>query len=158
MAMTKKGTRYLTWLLAVLLAAVWGEIGYRLLNREGPQHASTLEPAVRGTRYADRGIDGDTFTGGVRDPFAYHVPAGRRPATSAVAPRPIHAWSPPPVSLEGIVLGAGKRTAVLTDASGHTYFLTKGDTLDGIRVVGVSDRKVTYRYDRKDTSWVVGSK
>ena len=36
------------------------------------------------------------------------------------------------------------------------FFLSKGDTLNGVKILAIDKEKVTYRYDKKDTSWTVG--
>ncbi len=61
-------------------------------------------------------------------------------------------------SSEGVMLGEGKRTAVLTDRSGETYFLDKGDTIDGVKIIEVSSRRVFYNFNKKDSSWIEETK
>ena len=49
----------------------------------------------------------------------------------------------------------GKRTAMLESSDGKTFFVSPGDTLYGVKILSVDYEKVKYRYEKKDTSWLV---
>lgn len=155
MASIRKNTKFLTTLLAVLLVAIWGEIAYQLFMHGNASPATGAALSVtRADRPAGHRVH-FVFKNDVRDPFTYaHAIVHLRRKPTAI-PLKVHLWSPPRVSLEGVILGDGKRTAILSTEKGQTYFLTKGDTLEGLKILKVDDREVEYRYQKKDTSWVV---
>ncbi len=151
----EKHTKLIVWILGALLAAIWGEVGYQLLFKKdsAPEPAQytkgrSVSPVSNKAHFA--------FDTRVRDPFGYFNPeviAKNRPKS---IPLVVRIWTPPPVSLEGVILGDGKKTAILGGRSGDTFFLSEGDTLEGVKILRVADKEVAYRYDDKDTSWMVG--
>jgi hypothetical protein len=151
----QKHTKLIVWILGALLAAIWGEVGYQLLSKKdsAPVPAqfdrdSSVSPVAN--------TDHFSFDTRVRDPFAYSNPDIKAKKRLKPVPLVVHIWTPPPVSLEGVILGDGKKTAILGGRSGNTFFLSEGDTLGGVRILRVADKEVAYRYDDKDTSWMVG--
>jgi hypothetical protein len=150
----QKHSKLLVWTLGALLASVWGEVGYQLMSKKdlAPEPAqfardSSVSP-ITNTAYF-------TFDTKVRDPFAYFDPVARVRKKPKPVPLVVHIWTPPPVSLEGVILGDGKKTAILGGRSGDTFFLSEGDTVEGVRILRVADKEVAYRYDDKDTCWTV---
>lgn len=153
MALVKRNGKLLTKILAVLVLAVWGEIAFQLFAKKepGPRDATpVITDKVRVHAAGQKYI----FKDDVRDPFAYFRPVIQVQKKKFV-PLIVHAWTPPPVSLEGVMLGNGKRTAILADRAGQTYFLSPSDTLCGVRILEVNDSEVAYSYQERDTSWTV---
>lgn len=153
MALVKRNGKLLTKILAVLVLAVWGEIAYQLFAKKAPGTGDST-PVITDKVSAHTAGQKYIFKDNVRDPFAYFKPVIQVQKKKFV-PLIVHIWTPPPVSLEGVMLGNGRRTAIIADRAGQTYFLSPGDTLDGVSILAVMDTEVSYRYDRKDTNWIV---
>ena len=155
MASVRKNTKLLTRILAVLLLVIWGEVAYQLVKSKHQAQVVTSAAPFHGAMQTSRPQVPYVFIDDVRNPFAFFNPVPHVRKDPKVVPLIVHIWAPPPVSLEGVMLGGGKRTAILTDPRGQTYFLSQGDTLDGVRILKVNDKRVIYSYDRKDSSWTV---
>lgn len=151
----KKNTKFLPWILAVLLIGIWGEIGYQIFVHNKPEIGTSAGAQASFISQSRKPATRYVFRNNVRDPFAYLNPVRRMKRKPKVVPLIVHIWVPPPLSLEGIIVGDGKKTAILGTQTGGTYFLSEGDTLLGVEVLKVSDKEVTYRYQNKDTSWTV---
>lgn len=150
----KKHTKVIVWLLGILLAVVWGGIGYQLFIKrdadpspEAIAASAAVSPGSNKARYI--------FDSKVRDPFAYFSTVSQPRKKPERIPLIVHIWTPPPVSLEGVVLGEGKRTVILSTPQGSTFFLSEGDTLRGIKVLKIAANEVAYRYQNKDTNWAI---
>lgn len=155
MASVRKSARLLTRILAVLLLVIWGEVAYQLVkSRHQAQVATSAAPAYSLLRSNNARVH-YVFKDNVRNPFAFFNPVPHVRKDPKVVPLIVHIWTPPPIYLEGVMLGGGKRTAILTNGSGQTFFLAQGDTIDGVMILNVNDRRVIYSYDRKDSSWTV---
>ena len=137
----------------MLVLALWGEIGYQLLAKKEPGPGDAT-PVILDNVRAHTAGQKYIFKDNVRDPFAYFRPVIQVQKKKFV-PLIVHVWTPPPVSLEGVMLGNGKRTAILADRAGQTYFLSPSDTLYGVRILQVNDSEVAYSYQKRDTSWAV---
>ena len=151
----QKHTKLVVWILGSLLTAVWGEVGYQLFVKKDASPVPVANSANKSARSSSFEAN-YTFDSRVRDPFAYFDSVARVNRKPKPVPLIVHIWTPPPVSLEGVILGDGRKTAILGGRSGDTFFLSEGDTLEGVKILRVADREVAYRYDDKDTSWTVG--
>ncbi|MCL5035045.1 MAG: hypothetical protein M1395_08095 [Bacteroidetes bacterium] len=151
---TSKNIKLLPWFLASLLVLIWGDIGYRLLfdKKVGSPVNQVSDEALPDI------IPGQNkqfiFTDNVRDPFAYHD-FKRVRALRKVVPTTVRPWIPPSLSLKGVILSEGRKTAVLKTSEGSTVFLSAGDTIEGVRILGIKDGVVEYSFERKDTTWTV---
>ncbi len=141
-------------MLGFLLAAIWGRIGYQLFIKKAAGEVSESGSQAISDQKSPHS-EHFNFNARVRDPFAYFTPAPKVKKTRNPVPLIVHLWTPPPVSLAGVILGDGKRTAILDGRSGETYFLSEGDTLEGVKILKVADKEVVYRYQDKDTSWTL---
>lgn len=155
MASNKKNTKLLTRLLAVLLVAIWGEVAYQLFFHKSDGSAANTPLSVTSLHEPAREQVKYVFKDNVRDPFAYIHPTVIARQKKKPVPLIVHHWSPPLVSFEGVILGNGRRTAILTDMNGQTHFLSRGDTLAGVRILRINDKEVEYDYEKKDTIWSV---
>jgi hypothetical protein len=154
MAFTKgKSNKILVWVLGLVLAGIWGEVGYRLIWGEGSDDASQQESANVLAK-TNRMEEAYSFDPNVRDPFSYHNEE-TEPVKKIVRPA-IKIWLPPQLKLKGVISRGKKRTAVIEAPDGTTYFMAPGDTLYGVTILAVSNELVKYRYEKKDTGWSVG--
>lgn len=155
MVSVRNNAKLLTRILAVLLITIWGEVAYQVVRNRRQPHATTSAPAVYHPVNTNNKRAPCVFKDNVRDPFAYFHPVTHVRKNPKIVPLIVHIWTPPPVSLEGVMLSGGKRTAILSDRTGRTYFLSQGDTLEGVRVLDVRHSRVAYSYDKKDTCWII---
>lgn len=154
MVSVKRNSKLLTKILGVLVVAVWGEIAFQFLVKKKEPNTIGLSAAAMIAAKPGSPFKKFVFRNDIRDPFAYFHPAIHARKKKFV-PLIVHVWTPPPVSLEGIMIGRGKKTAILSDRKGRIYFMSRGDTLDGLRVIGVRKNEVAYSYQKKDSSWTV---
>lgn len=147
-----KNNKVLIWLLAVALAGVWGEVGYRLIWGGSPEDDNLQQGSADVSTKTSKTETGYEFTADVRDPFSYRSEA---PATKRVVKPAVQIWVPPPIKLEGVMIKPNKRTAIVESFDGETFFVSPGDTLYGVKILSVDNDKVRFRYEKKDTSWMV---
>lgn len=145
--------RALVWILGAALLGVWGEVGYKILldGNSGSEDRSQIRnkpPAERSSRESPF-----IFDENVRDPFAYRV-LGRHHEPSPVKPS-LTLWVPPPLRFEGVLIKRGMRTVIVESSDGKISFASSGDTINGVNVLAVDEHEVKYRYEKKDTSWLV---
>lgn len=148
-----RNNKILVWVLGLVLAGIWGEVGYRLIlgggsnDEDSQQKSSSLSVQINktGTSY-----DFDTD---VRDPFSYRPEVQ---SVKKVVKPSAQIWVPPPLRLKGVIMRGSKRTAIVEGFDGRTFFESPGDTLYGVKILAVSNEQVKYRYEKKDTSWSVG--
>jgi hypothetical protein len=43
--------------------------------------------------------------------------------------------------------------AILEDGSGETFFLQRGDTLHGVRILAIGSNRVQYEFGKKKSDW-----
>jgi hypothetical protein len=145
--------KILMWLLAVVLAGVWGEVGYRLIWGGNPTGGDLEQGGAELSTQTNKSETGYNFVTNVRDPFSYRPEAQ---VTKKVGKSALQIWVPPPLKLEGVILKHGKRIAIIESVDGKTFFESPGDTLYSVKILSIGNEKVTYRYEKKDTSWTVG--
>jgi hypothetical protein len=137
--------------LAVVLSAVWGTVGYNVwaeLN-SGEDEEPGVEP-LPGSGMAVEGTY--RYEANVRDPFRYSVP--QHTAKTGIAARSDSIiWVPPPFRLCAIIGTGTGRSAVLEDQRGQVFVLGEGDTLSQLRVTKISGREVYYSYIGKKEKW-----
>ena len=155
MASVRKNTKLLTRILAVLVLLIWGEVAYQLVKSKHQPHVATSAAPSYSLIHANNARVPYVFKDNARDPFAFFHPVIHVRRDPKVVPLIVHIWAPPPIYFEGVMLGGGKRTVILTNGSGETFFLAQGDTIDGVKIIEVNDQRVIYSYDRKDSSWTV---
>jgi len=149
-----RNNKILLWVLGMILAAIWGEVGYRLIWGEGTADEGSASESIINSPRANKANSKYSFIADVRDPFSYrdeNVDASRKSVKPAA-----RIWVPPPLRLEGVIIKHGKRTAIIESSDGKTFFKSPGDTLYGVKLLSVESERVRFRYEKKDTSWVVG--
>ena len=114
-----KNNKILIWLLGAVLAGVWGEIGYQLIwggssaGEASADDVAVISAAKIGTK------TNYSFGADVRDPFSYYKPEDR----SVKKPKaPVHIWAPPTLKLNGVLIGSGKRTAIIESSGRENVF------------------------------------
>ena len=149
----RKNSRVILGLLGIILLAVWGDVGYRVLwgdNSVSDEHSQInkdITTASVGTNIRFK------FGEDVRDPFSFR-PNAKHKKPSLVKPT-ISLWVPPPIRFEGVLIRKGMKTAIVESQDGKILFVSVGDTIMGVNVIGIEDHVVKYRYENKDTSWVM---
>ena len=149
-----KNNKVLIWILVVMLAGVWGEVGYQLIMGGNSTGEDMTRSSTSISNQTSKTGATYSFIADVRDPFTYREPA--EAVAKKVVKSALQIWVPPPLRLEGVIIKAGKRTAIVESSDGKTFFISPGDTLYGVNILAVDNEKVAYHYGKKDTGWVVG--
>lgn len=92
------------------------------------------------------------FREDVRDPFDFRTEVQRK----SVAKKDTAvnaAWLDPPFKLVGIMQKDKLTTAVLQRDDGVTFFVRKGDTLGGVKILNLDRQTVEYVYRSQKKSW-----
>ena len=152
----KRGSKILTGFLLVLLAGVWGAVGYQIYSS-----ASTTESV--NTSEIDihsKSLNGNQkhfqYAADVRDPFLFKarvVETLKKIDRSKVVPAP---WVPPPYKLTGVLMNAKRKTALLEETGGATYFVREGDSLRGVKIITIGKEQVIFSYMGQKKEWRVG--
>lgn len=151
----KKNVSLITWVLVAALIAIWGEISLQLFFHRRAETGASMKHASNVAMHDNTMSTHYKFGTKIRDPFSRFAPVDPVQKKARKVSKTVRAWKPPAISLEGVILGDGKRTAILATRDGTTYFLADGDTLKGVKLLKVADTTVAYRYQNKDTSWVL---
>lgn len=147
---TKQG-KILVWVLGIILAGIWGEVGYKLIRGEGTPDQADNETANTSVRPNKSELN-YTFDADVRDPFTYR--SENHPVKKS-AKSAVQIWVSPPLKLEGVMMKQGRRTAIIESLDGKTFFESPGDTLYGVKILSIDSGTVKYHYEKTDTSWTV---
>ncbi len=142
----------LTRVLMILLLMIWGAVAYQIVDAVSrmdapPEPASALAIPEKRQPFV--------YKADVPDPFT-----GRQAQADSTAqrmrkkPKPLP-WMPPPLALTGILTQKKKATAVLQATDGTTFFLARGDTLRGVRILRIEPKIVSYSYSGKKAQWVL---
>ena len=144
--------RKITWILLVLVAAIWGTIAYQLYASITERDADVAAPSV-GSQTTDKDVSiAYVYLKDVRDPFRYgSIEGDSTKRQGHTAQKTV--WVPPPVKLTGILAAGKRKTAMLQTNDGAVHFLRVGDTLRGVRVLKISGNSVGYQYQKKNDEW-----
>lgn len=152
-AIKSRNNKILVWVLGLVLAGIWGEVGYRLILGGGSNDEDSQQESASLSVQIDKTGTSYDFDTDVRDPFSYRPEV--QVAKKVIKPS-AQIWVPPPLRLKGVIMRGSKRTAIVEGFDGRTFFESPGDTLYGVKILAVSSELVKYRYEKKDTSWSVG--
>jgi len=150
-----KNNKIVFWILLVLVTGIWGGVIIRIVGYEhakdfDEQRAPVSTPLEQGGKQ-ERYI----YMENIRDPF--YFPQGMQQSDSLshkVKPqKPV--WTAPPFKLTGIVLTGRRKTVTLEGTNGSVFFLQKGDTLKGMKIMDIDGQSVTYLYQKKKEKWVL---
>ena len=148
-----KHSKRLSIILLAVALCVWGTIAYRIyasVDTRETSDSSALHSASGGVEHeANKYI----YPGDTRDPFHY-IPLVRKDTMTRRAKAEV-VWTPPPFKLSGILGANRKKIAVLKAQNGSAYFLHEGDTLNGLKVLKIKEKAVTYRYHQMNGEWVL---
>lgn len=140
-------TKKKTYVLLVLVVAVWGTIGYKIVSALNPEI-----PEVQPQSFAENTnfrIDTkmDTFSVNIvnRDPFLGTLLIKETKSPIRKKRKPID-WKP--VTYQGIIK-QDKEQIFIVSISGNQYLLKKGQTKDSITLAYGSDKSVTMRYKKQ---------
>ncbi|MBI1806235.1 MAG: hypothetical protein HYR76_04185 [Ignavibacteria bacterium] len=150
-----KTNKIVFWLLVILVVGTWGAVTYRIVeysnNRDTEISHETILEDPKGVSKEEK----YSYEEDIRDPFHFVKPVRRDSLVRNVAARPKPVWSPPPFKLTGILVTKKAKTATLEGQNGSVFFLHKGDTLSGMKVVDIQEQVVTYYYQKKKDKWVL---
>jgi hypothetical protein len=150
--MTVRHNKKLVWVLAVLVTVIWGVVIYRIVEAVSQGDSgdvtalgpTSVAPSKEGSR-----VD---FKDDVRDPFEFRADVPKKSIakkdTTANA-----AWTEPPFKLVGIMQKDKLTTAVLQRNDGATFFVRKGDTLSGVKILSLDQQMVEYTYRSQKKTW-----
>jgi hypothetical protein len=147
----KTNKNILRLLMGVLLI-VWGLIVYQIISAVyfgGDGETSNVDNLIRNS---NKNAEQFVYAESVRDPFQYR--STKIDTTKRIKPKqaaPI--WNPPPFNLKGIIDAQSGKMAILEDASGETFFLQRGDTLRGVRILKIESKSVQYYFEKKKSDW-----
>jgi hypothetical protein len=149
-----KNSKFLTRALFIILIVVWGAVGFRVVETFASS-SETEEILAKGGGNKSESRIIYHYTPDIRDPFAFSPPhrpdASKKPGGHGVLPP----WTPPPLALTGILGEGSHRTAMLSGVGGSVFFLHRGDTLSGVKVLEIAASKVTYLYEKKKGDWTI---
>jgi hypothetical protein len=143
-------------ILSIAVIGIWGVIIARLSaysdreDKAGLAATTTTEETLQsgsGPLY--------TYVSDVRDPFHELKPVLRPNHVRKSTAPPTPAWSPPPFKLTGILVTGRKKTVTLEGPDGAVFFLEKGDTLRGVRIMDIKAQEVTYLFQKKKDKWLL---
>jgi hypothetical protein len=141
-------------LLIGALIIVWGLIIYQIISIVyfgGNEETGSVDSLIK-----NKGKKAEQFVYDerVRDPFQYRsakIDTTKRVKFKQVAP----VWNPPPFRLKGIIDAQSGKMAILEDGSGETFFLQRGDTLRGMRILLIEPNHVQYYFGKKKSDWLL---
>jgi hypothetical protein len=142
----------LIWVLGVVLTVVWGAVIYRIIDavsQGDAGDASVREPTKVASSKETNRIE---FKEGVRDPFEFLAEVHKKSITKKDSSANA-AWTAPPFKLVGIMQKDKLTTAVLQRDDGVTFFVRKGDTLGGLKILSLDQQTVEYLYRSQKKSW-----
>jgi hypothetical protein len=140
--------------LLMVLLCVWGAVAYQVIDTVARMDADPSSSSTNASGRKGRAIY--VYRADVPDPFARQLlwdPSREFKRKAAKAPKPF--WTPPPITLAGILTHPRKATAVLLCPDGSTHFAAQGDTLLGARILKIRQGTVAYLYNKKKAEWVL---
>jgi len=148
-----KTNKHILRLLVGALLIVWGLIVYEVITAiyfGGDRDIGSVDNPIKNK---DKSAEHFVYNENVRDPFQYRSP--KTDTTKRVSVRKTIAvlWNPPPFHLKGIIDARSGKMAILEDVSGETFFLQRGDTLRGVRILAIESNRVQYLFEKKKSDW-----
>jgi hypothetical protein len=148
-----KTNKHILRLLVGALLIVWGLIVYEVITAIYFGGDKEIGSADRLIKNRDKSGEQFRYSENVRDPFQYRS-SNTDTLKHARIPKPIPpVWNPPPFHLKGIIDARSGKMAILEDASGESFFLQRGDTLHGVRILAIESNHVQYEFEKKKSDW-----
>jgi hypothetical protein len=140
-------------LLGVALLIVWGLVVYEVISAiyfSGNDEMSSTGNLIQ---KKDKSAEQFQYSENVRDPFLYYA-SKTDTNKHGILPKSIaQVWNPPPFNLKGIIDARSGKMVILEDRSGETFFLQRGDTLHGVRILAIESNHVQYEFGKKKSDW-----
>jgi Tfp pilus assembly protein PilP len=146
-----KNNKKITVFLLVTLLGIWGTIVYQIINAVEADNSNEIMASPRERRTVQHKEDFE-FDDRLKDPFKYAAPRVRKETVKTSAAQ---LWVPPPLKLTGIVTTGKKKVAVLEAPDGATYFVSEGESLNGVKMLKILDRSVRYEYQNQTRDWAL---
>jgi len=149
----QRASKKFTWMLFLLVSAVWGTIALNIVASMSVADDSAL--SVKEQSYIPNRISLQKYTyiSDIRDPFQFIAPHPKDTLKKMVSPKPI--WTPPPFKLTGILSAGKHHTAMIEGPGGAVWFLQEKDTLSGMKILKINEQAVTYFYQKKKNDWIL---
>jgi len=136
----------------VIVFCVWGAIVYQIARAISSGKGESIENVSNEINERIKSVS-FVYTNDTRDPFQY-VHIGHRD-TSKISRQKTPSWIPPPMKLTGILSAGKKKTVMLEGQTGTVYFLHEGDTLNGIKILKIENKHVSYLFTKKKAIWTI---
>jgi type II secretory pathway component PulC len=150
-----KHSKKLTRSLVGVVFVVWGAVAFRVY--ESVRSDDALTGMVQAQANTSKETGKYVYINDVRDPFRYVSPVRKDSSHKRIPAVPAVAWTPPPFKLTGIMVTKKKRTITVEGSGGNVFFLCEGDTLSGMKVLKIGENAVSYKYQKKNGEWILGS-
>ena len=142
-----KRSRTFTWSLAFVVLIIWSTISYQIYQSFSSDSGDVKdEDPLLSVKNKELFV----YRADVRDPFIPTII--RHPAKDTARSQREH---PPTFTLAGILMNRNRRTAFVEAPDGSTFFLHEGDTLQGLKLLRISENKVSYLYRNRRSAWVL---
>jgi len=139
-------------LLVGALIIVWGLIIYQVISALYFSGDEEIVNAGNLIKNRDKNAVQFVYDESVRNPFQFRPT--KINTTKHIKPKSVtQTWNPPPFQLKGIIDARSGKMAILEDQSGETFFLQRGDTIQGVRILAIKSNRVQYYYEKKKSDW-----
>jgi Tfp pilus assembly protein PilP len=140
------------WVLAVVVTVIWGAVIYRIVD--AVSQGDTGDAAIQETTkvVSSKETHHIDFSENVKDPFEFRSEVHKKVIVQKDTTAKV-AWTEPPFKLVGIMQKNDLTTAVLQRDDGVTFFVRKGDTLAGLKVLTLDQQTLEYMYRNQKNSW-----
>jgi type II secretory pathway component PulC len=148
-----KPNKHILRLLVIVLLIVWSLVVYEIIS--AIYFGGNEEPSNTDNFIKDKNKSAEQFqyNENIRDPFRYYA-LKTDTLKRGNTPKPIAPiWNPPPFHLKGIIDAKSGKMVILEDGSGETFFLQRGDTLHGVRILAIESNRVQYEFEKKKSDW-----
>jgi hypothetical protein len=148
-----KTNKHIMRLLGFALLIVWGLVLYEVISAiyfGGEKEVNSADSLIKNKTTSAEQFQYDE---NIRDPFRFYVVKADT-NKRIFSPKPIaQVWNLPPYRLKGIIDAKSGKMAILEDGSGETFFLQRGDTLHGVRILAIESNRVQYEFGKKKSDW-----
>lgn len=147
----KKKTK--TYILLVIVLAIWGIIGYRIIATLNPKNQATAPNAVDIGFNPEKknGIDTFSIQMAKRDPFLgiIYKPKSKKNSPKKNMPKPV-AWLP--ISYQGMIKkhGSKEQQIFAVTIENTQYLLKAGQTVKEISLIKGGVKEITVRYKNRE--------
>ncbi|TBN04458.1 hypothetical protein EYD45_07525 [Hyunsoonleella flava] len=135
-----------TYLLLVLVLAIWGVIGYRILAAVNPSEPEITAQNIDVTFRPKVNSKIDTFSIKTvnRDPFLGTLHVKKQVAAKKIAPKIIE-WKP--IVYHGkISKESGNKSVFILSIEGHQYLVKSGQVVNDIKLISGNTKQIVVSY------------